>query len=150
MSSLLSSSQITGFAGIFSRHFDTFSTGNHLIIHKEPLKSYTVLTGDSNYFGYGETSNLDNVTYTPVSGVYPFTRVYDKNNKTFQTTPYFQTSSGHSKLRIKVKSDARAFIKNGKNEKFEFDGLTFNAIGEEDVQNYLGEKYYYFSLVSTT
>ncbi len=149
MSSLLSTSQISAHTGIFSRHFDTFSANNTLIVHKEPLKTYTVATGDSNYFGYGETSNLDNVTYTPVSGAFPFIRVFDKGLNSAKGAPEVQTKFGASSVKIKVKQDAREFIKNGKNEKFEFDGLVFNDIGEESVQNYLGIKYYYFTLIST-
>lgn len=147
MSSLINSTQISSYTGVFSRHFDTFSTGNYLIIHKEPLKSFVATTGQ-NYFGYGDPSNLDNIVYTPVSGVYPFIRVYDKNNKVIQGID-IQKKFGSSKVRIKVEEDARNFIKNGKNEKIEFDGLVFNEIGEEDVQNFLGKKYYYFSLTST-
>lgn len=147
MSSLLNSTQIESLANTFSRHFDTFSTGNYLIVHKEPLKTIIAQTGHF-YAGYGQDSNLDNVVYTPVSGVFNFIRVYDKNKQ--QSTSEIQTLSANAKVRIKVEENARNFIKNGRNERFEFDGLVFNSIGEESVQNFFGIKYYYFSLISTT
>lgn len=145
---LLNSTDIDNRTGIFARHFDTFSSGRFIVIHKEPLKTISNINTEI-YAGYGDTSTQE-VTYTPVSGSFPVMTVYDKNANQAVKVQEIQTSAAQTKLRIKVKEDARRFIKNGKNQSFEIDGLTFNGIGEESVQNYFGLKYYYFTLISTS
>lgn len=147
MSSLLSNSQIEAVTGVFARHFDTFSNGRNLIVHKEPKR--TIISENENlYAGYSFSSNEDNFILTPVSGVFPVVKVENKNQNT-ANQPDLQTLSSISSCRVKVKQDAREFIKNGKNILFDLDGISYNSIGGETVQNFQGLKYYYFTLYST-
>jgi len=131
MSSLLSQSEIDQKVSIFARHFDTFSSGcgNYLVIYKEPLK--VVQSNSSNvYAGYEESSNEQNYTYVPVSGRFPVLPVYDKDSDNATKEKELQTFASPTKVRIKVREDAKDYIKNGRNERFEMNGVVFNAIGE--------------------
>jgi hypothetical protein len=53
-------------------------------------------------------------------------------------------------VRIKVEKEASDYIKEGKVEKIEIDGKTFNKITDDKVQNYLGTTFYIFYLQATT
>jgi len=148
MSSLLSDSQIYSKTGIFARHFDTFSNGRNLIVHKEP-KRVIVNSSENIYAGYQFSSNEDNFIMVPVSGIFPVIKV-DNKNQNSANQPDVQSLSSVNMSRIKVQKDAREFIKNGRNELFEMDGISYNNIGGESVQNFQGLIYYYFTLYSTT
>jgi hypothetical protein len=148
MSSYLSDSDIEYRTGILFKHFETFSEHRSLIVHKEPLK--TILsTGENIYAGYGNSSAPENVTFTPISGVFPVMTIYDKNAKEV-FLPDVNLSLPTNRLKIKVTEDARNFIKNGNNVMFEIDGLQFNQVSQETVQNYLGLRFYLFTLTSAT
>jgi len=147
MASLLTTGDIAGLTGSFGQHFDTFSPFRTLTIHKEPLK--TISSNEANiYAGYRETSNESNFTFTPVSGAYPAIVVWDVAKG--QELTQLNTINPVTTVTIKVKRDARDFIRNGKNELFEIDGLSFNELTEGKVQNFLGLTYYYFTLRRTT
>lgn len=144
--SLLTSTNINEFTGCFAEHFDLFSSGKLLIVHKEP-KIVVTNTSANVYAGYGGLSNESNTTYIPVSGGFPAVRLYGKENE--EILKSLNTSFPHGACRIKVKEDARNFINNGKNEKFELENLTFNGALEETPQNFLGLVYYRFTLYKT-
>jgi hypothetical protein len=142
---LISAADIFHRTGILMEHFDLFSSGNWLIVHKEPRKEIILSTGDV-YAGYGYT-NANNYTYVPISGIYPCIRVHEEklDNKLAE----LNAQSPGSYIKIKVKQDARDFITNGKNQKFELENMTFQETVDETVQNYLGLKFYKFILKKT-
>ena len=78
MSSLLNSEDVSYRTGILMRHFETFSSGRYLVVHKAPTK--TVQSISSNPIpGYGASSNESNITYSYISGVFPAMAVFDNN-----------------------------------------------------------------------
>ena len=50
---------------------------------------------------------------------------------------------------MKVKEDARDFIKDGKTEKITFDDKTFELASTDKVQRFLDSEYYIFLVKST-
>lgn len=144
MASFLDSTVTAQFTGLLYRHFETFSDYRNLVIHKEPLKTITNY-GNSAFPGYENETSPENITYTPVSGVYPAIVVFN-DKSTDQALTELNTAIPDNTIRVKVKEDARNFISNGKNELFEIDGLHFNEVMNERVQNYLGLKFYIYTL----
>jgi hypothetical protein len=144
--SLLSSTEIEYLTGEFYKHFDTFATdlSRNITIYKEPKKVITLTTG-INYPGYGNTQNATNITYVVQSGVYPALILYNRNQD--QKNLYeANVVIPKGQVQIKVKEDAKNYIKLGKTESIIVDGNTYNTITDEAVQNYLGLTYYYFTL----
>lgn len=148
MSSLLNSEDVSYRTGILMRHFETFSSGRYLVVHKAPTK--TVQNVSSNPIpGYGPSSNESNITYSYISGVFPAMAVFDKQTFERQITD-FQTQIPSTKTKIKVTRQTRDFIVSGKNEYFEFDGMKFQEALNETPQYYLGLYFYYFTLDRAT
>ncbi len=147
MSSFISASQLTTLTGIFARHFDTFGILQAIIVNKQPKETKTI-SNDNNLPGYGQESNSSNIVYTPVSGIFPAIVVAEREQKLnrFQETEFYIPQGV---TRIKVKKDARDFIKNGRTENIVINDMTFNKITDDSFQNYLGLIFYYFSLEQT-
>lgn len=139
---LLSNSEKAVFSGCFAEHFDLFA--RNITINKAPKETITYNTSTSFIPGYNVQPQAT-ITYTPVSGIYPAIVKYKGNvAEEFSSEP--RLSFTRSDVIVKVKRDARDFIKNDKTENFVVDGNTYNVIEEEWVQNYLGLEYYYFGL----
>ncbi len=148
MSSLLSGSAITVLTGIFSRHFDTFGAFQPIVVNKEPKKTTTTTT-DPTMPGYGDESNTTNITYSPVSGVFPAIIVSDRNQR-LDRFPETEHVLPNGITKIKILKNARDYIKNGKTESICINDITYNTISDDGFQNYLGLIYYYFTLVFTS
>ncbi|MEK6879003.1 MAG: hypothetical protein AABY22_05315 [Nanoarchaeota archaeon] len=132
---------------MFSGHFETFSTGRncYITVIKEPIQQIND-SSSTNYYGYGpDSSSNTEITYIPVSGVFPCIPVYSKsmNSKEFTETKFFLDTN---KNYAKVKEDCRDFINDGKTERVIIDGKSFNLDGDEAIQNFWGIRYYYFGL----
>tara|TARA_R100000995_G_scaffold80657_1_gene52643 strand:+ start:31 stop:474 length:444 start_codon:yes stop_codon:yes gene_type:complete len=146
MASLLTSNDISGFTGVLEDHFDTFS--KNITIHKEPIKEISSVSA-TNYVGYNDSSNTSNFTLIPVSGIYPAIVNYFNDQESEAIPELGGISVGKGVVRIKVKDDAKDFIKKGKTERIDIDEDSFNTITDEKVQNYLGSKYYVYYLERT-
>ena len=142
----LNSSQIELFSGIASRHFPSFA--REFIVFKTPKKVVTSTTSTF-YPGYGQSSNESQITYIPISGIYSGIISYN-TNQTQNNLYEARSSISKGEVRLKVEKNAYDFIKNGKNENFIVDGMTFNLIADEYIQSYLGLQYFYFVLKRTT
>jgi hypothetical protein len=126
MASLLANTTTSEFSKILEDHFDTFK--RKITVHKEPIKSITNVQNNALH-GYGDAAEADNVSY-------------------IAATQVGTLESGM--VRIKVEKEASDYIKEGKVEKIEIDGKTFNKITDDKVQNYLGTTFYIFYLQATT
>jgi hypothetical protein len=144
MAMLLSTGDIHAFSGAFIDHFDTFSDKRDIVVYKEPKKT-VIQSADLPMAGYGASSNPENYQLTPVSGVFPAIIRYKRLQKQFPL-PDLQTSINKGTVTIKVQEHARNFINEGKTECIQFDNKSWNVIGTDAVQNYLGVKYYYYDL----
>jgi hypothetical protein len=141
MANLLSSSEIDNITGAFGDVFDTFR--KDIVVYKEPKK--TVSDVNLNFlYGYGSPSQKTNYTYTPVSGVYP--ALVSRKRSTKANTDIENISYPRNRIMIKVESEARNFIKDGKTEKIAIDDKSYN-IADGDIQvNFLSKIYYVFEL----
>ena len=144
MASLVSDAEKAELQIIFSDIFDTFKRS--ITIHKEPIK--TIASLDINFiFGYGESSQQSNVTYTPQSKSFYATISYRFSDSDTDYIEDLSTYAPGNIVKIKVDSDAKDYIvSGGKTEYIEFDGKRFNVISKEITNNFLGISYYVFFL----
>lgn len=148
MSSLLSTSQIASLTGQFDRLWDTMSQFRSIVVNKQPLQTISNVSLNP-YPGYSDPVIQENITYTPVSGVYPCIAMYDKPGKEGETFQETKVSLGKGKVRIKVKPEAANFINNTPTVSIILDGNTYTTISDDGIQNYLGLMYHYYLLERT-
>jgi hypothetical protein len=144
MPSLVSATEAAEFKRLFGDIFDTFKRS--ITVHKEPMRVVGSVA-DKPMAGYGEDSQEDNVTYVPQSKA--FDAVISYGQKQDEISSEVGTYA-KGEVRIKVQADAAEYIKNGKTEKIEFDGKSFNTITSDTVQNFLGVVFYIFFLKQTS
>ena len=145
MASLVSNSEKAHLTGIFNDIFDTFK--RDITVYKESKKVIQEINLDG-VFGYGEYSQPANYTYVPVTGVYPAVIKY-ANDAEFKDVDQFTAHIPFGHATIKVREDARDFIKNDKTEKITFDNKTFELESSDKVQRFLDSEYYIFLVKST-
>lgn len=143
MAGFISNSQITTFTGAALTGFYTFRRG--FVVNKEPLKTYTSVN-ENILPGYGPTSQVSNVSLTPVSGMFSGVILYGGENEYEQNTFTKTNVLYQGGARIKVLDDARRYIESGKTESLYFDETYWNIVGPCKVTNYLGLKFYYYPL----
>tara|TARA_R100000808_G_C2152931_1_gene162725 strand:+ start:2947 stop:3381 length:435 start_codon:yes stop_codon:yes gene_type:complete len=144
MANLISTTEANSFKKVLEDHFDTFKRS--ITIHKEPVRVISQ-TNNQPFAGYGESSEEENVSYVPQSKSFEGLITYDNKQKEIASEiGTYQTGV----VRIKVKENAAQYIKNGKTERIEVDGKSFNTITDDKVQNYLGSIFYIFYLQATT
>jgi len=152
MSSFLNSTQLSLLTGTFQNHFDTFSSGinNYVTIYKEPLQ--VIQNPDSqSIFGYSSDTTVNSnsdITYQNISATYPAMIIYPGDPKEL-AWPQIKTSLSTNEIMIKVKSDAKDYIVNGKTERIVANGVSYNIQTTPKIQNYFGSLYYYFKCVET-
>lgn len=133
MASLLSAADKAVATGAMGDLFDTFN--RNIVIFKESKITYTDTTSPQ-LFGYNERSNDSNVTYTQYSGVYPALITHNTN----QDKPYLKDISQRvdkGEIYIKVKTDARDFIENGKTLNISADGFLYKIVSHDSRRNFL-------------
>lgn len=141
-------SETLSWTGALMRQFDTFAEFRNVVVYKEPLEQI-LNSGISVMAGYeSEVGGQEGSTFIPVSGVFPCVMV-GKSAKD-RTYTDFRAEVNTNMVRIKVKENARNFINSGKNLYFELDGKAYDQSSNEEVQNFLGLKFYIFSLTETT
>jgi hypothetical protein len=145
MPSLVSENERAILTGIFNNIFDTFQ--RQIIVYKEPIKSRVSVPAASMVFGFGESQEQDNFTYTEVTGVFPAVIRYQQQDIDFVGDLNSFISAG--RVLVKVKPDCRDFINEGKTEKFMLDNRTFYLDGDEKKQTFLDSEFYIFTLKAT-
>ena len=142
MASLISSGEKAALSGVFDDVFDTFS--RNIVVYKEPVKTVASIN-ESNIFGYGDSSNQVNYSYTAQSGTYPATIQYSDQ----QEEKYSSDAGGpipKGGVRIKVKTACKNYIENGKTEKIEFDGKSWDVTTTDAVKRFLDSEFYVYYL----
>lgn len=148
MSSLLSDSEKTSITGELFNLFQTLS--RPLVIHKEPLKTIIENNSSNNIYGYEESSQQTNYTYTPISGFYSAVVRYGYRDQKTDTFYESKVSIPKGQCRIKVMESGRNFILDGtKTESIIVDDNKFNIISSDGVKEHFGLKFYYFMLERT-
>lgn len=149
MSNLLTTGEIYSAKTFLSDHFDTFARS--IVVNKPPRT--TIVNTNTNtapvYPGYGvHSQSITNTILTPVSGIFSGMLIYEKDQKiSYLNEPRVPMSQG--KVKLKVRGDAYNYIKMGKTDSVVVDGMMFNVGSDEAVQNFLGDNYYYFTLLQT-
>jgi len=143
--SILSTSQISQFTGLFAQHFDAFSTTT-ITVFKEPEKIINTVPNSNSYPGYGTPALEQDITYVPVSGQFPAMVIHFQKDQKLGDVVQTRHSLPAGLVRIKVKQDARDYINNGKTELINVNGQDFNQISDDGMQNYFGIEYFYFLL----
>lgn len=142
MASLISDTEKATLTGVFGDVFDTFK--RDIVVYKEPIKVVATIN-ESNLFGYGDSSNQVNYTYTVQSGVYQAVIKYqDQQNEKYLSDLNGPIQNGE--VRIKVKKDCRDFIENGKTERIEFDSKAWNVTSSDSLKKFLDSEYYVYYL----
>ena len=145
MASLISTTEKNVLTGIFNDIFDTFQRS--VVVYKEPKKDIEEINLDG-VFGYGEYSQAANYQYMPVTGVFPAVIRY-ANDAEYKEVDDVTSNIPFGHATIKVKEDARDYIKNGKTEKITFDDKTFELASSDKVQRFLDSEYFVFLVKST-
>ena len=143
MASLLTSSQKANFEQGISNLFDTFK--QDIIVYKEPKVVVTDIN-KPRIFGYNENSDIQNINYIPVTGVFPAIVKYTRDQKEERLG---DTSNilFYGKVDIKVKSDANDFIQNnGATINISINDLMFKIISSQSVRRYISSQYYHYTL----
>ena len=144
MGKLIPDNEVSSFTKVLTDHFDTFKRA--ITVHKEPVR-VVGNTANQPYAGYGEDSEESNISYTPQKKSFEAIVTYE-NKQTEISSAVGTYDSGI--VRIKVKEDAAAYIKDGITERIDIDGKAFNKITDDKIQNYLGLKFYIFYLEATS
>lgn len=148
MSQLLSSTFISSATGKFGDFFDTFSVGrsSYLSIIKEPVKIINNTTNDFIAGYQPENFNTTDVTYQPVTGIFPAVIIYGKNLNLDKFIS-MKFNIDLNAIYAKVQRECRDFImNNGKTERVYADAIPYIPQQTPIVQNFLGLRYYYFKL----
>ena len=150
MDSLLNSNQINDFTVIFGSHFQTFASGsnNFISVIKAPIQVINA-TNPNALAGYPtDTFNITDITYQPITGVFPAIIIYPHN---LQANQFGQLKFDidENQVVIKVMQDAKDYILIDGLERIIIDDQTYNAQRTFKVQSFLGLKYYYFKLTIT-
>ncbi|SRR3990167_1402209 len=148
--SLISSNTITDFTGVLWEHYKTFR--ENVIIHKSPIQTITDITANPLYGYGGENSNPANYTLTPVSGIFQVRVRYDNPLAQHSELPVREINVRIPKggAIIDVTKETRDYILNGKTERIDTEIKSFNVVSDMGHHNYLGLKFYYFTLENTT
>ena len=116
-------------------------------MYKEPKKVIQEINLDG-VFGYGEYSQAANYEYIPVTGVFPAVIRYS-NDAEYKEVDDITSNIPFGHATVKIKENARDYIKNGKTEKITFDDKTFELASSDKVQRFLDSEYYIFLVKST-
>lgn len=148
MAGFLSDTETTELKNQLEKHFVTFSDNSTLIIHKEPLKIVTNLTSNSLY-GYGSESNETNVSYQYNSGSFPVMALYNQDQQYENLAEIKKIAQSAGEVKVKMREDAFNYIMSGSNQLFQLDGISFNKISDQSIQNFFGLKFFYLTLGRT-
>lgn len=146
--SLLTQSDKDILTGVLFQHYLTFR--KQITVHKQALQTFTAINNDI-LAGYGDSSQVNNITYTPVSGVFLARVRYDNPIAQHKEDPIREISVRIPKggAVIMCEEDCKSYILNGKTEKIESDNRSFNVVSDQGLHDYLGLKFYYFTLENT-
>jgi hypothetical protein len=143
MASLLTATQKANFEQGISNLFDTFK--QDIVVYKEPKVVITDIT-KPRVFGYNENSDIQNINYIPVSGVFSAIVKFKRDQKEERLGDTANLID-HGQADIKVKSDANDFIQNdGATINISINDLMFKIVSSQSVRRYISSEYYHYIL----
>lgn len=143
MASLLSATQKASFEKGMTNLFDTFK--QEIVIYKE-AEIQIIDINQPRMFGYNERSDIQNINYIPVTGV--FQALVTSSRKQSQIRlDLSENIIDNGELEIKVKSDANNFINsNGKTLFVSIDDLTYKFVSSQSPRPYITSEYFTYYL----
>ena len=148
MSSLISSTELADLVSGIRNHYETFASQHSLIVIKEPLQQI-VDVNNNEYYGYGYQGAEQNYVLVPQSGIFNC-MTYDVNSWKDEYFNPVPVALSKGDIIIKVESETKNYIDDGKTNLAILDGESFNVIGGPLPKNYGNQWYYYYSLLRTT
>lgn len=143
MASLLTATQKANFEQGISNLFDTFK--QNIVVYKEPKVVITDIT-KPRVFGYNENSDIQNINYIPVSGVFSAIVKFKRDQKEERLDDTANLID-YGQVDIKVKSDANDFIQNnGTTINISINDLMFKIVSSQSVRRYISSEYYHYIL----
>jgi len=148
MPSLLTEVEKNNLTPLLEDLFDTFA--RDIIVHKEP-KKIIINPSTNSLIGYDDNSNENNFTYVPEKQTFKAKVKYEnaqdiEASKTLEGFPNLLTQG---LVKIKVRKDAKDYISDGKVERIEIDGRSFNLITEAAVKRFFNVTFYVYFLKET-
>jgi hypothetical protein len=140
MPSFLTTNDVYVITGSARNLFDTFK--RPITVHKEPTQ--TVVSSAVPMYGYGQPSVSSSVSYTPVTGIFD-ARIFYPSSQMDKTLKELKMSIPDGGAVIKVLSDGKDYLLDGKIEKVEADGKFFNIDLDYSVSNFKGFITYNFA-----
>jgi hypothetical protein len=143
MASLLSATQKASFEKGMTDLFDTFK--QDVVIYKE-AKIEVININQPRMFGYNERSDIENINYIPVTGVYQ-ALVTSSKKQTQERLEESENRIDKGELEMKVKSDANDFIQNnGKTLYVSINDLMYKFVTSQSPRPYISSEYFTYYL----
>lgn len=143
MASLLSATQKASFEKGMTNLFDTFK--QEIVIYKE-AEIQIIDINQPRMFGYNERSDIQNINYIPVTGVFQ-ALVTSSKKQSQRRLDLSENIIDNGELEIKVKSDANNFINNnGKTLFVSIDDLTYKFVSSQSPRPYITSEYFTYYL----
>jgi len=143
MAELLSTSDKANFQTSYLDIFETFK--KEIKIHKEPIKQVITANSEATLPGYNEGSNPTNYKLIPEFKTFYAMVRYGMKQET-SVTDEVGLVVPEGQVIIKIQQEGRDYIVNGKTERIEFDGKSFNLVSKDAIRDYFGLKIYVFVL----
>jgi hypothetical protein len=139
MASLLSTSEIDILTGILNNFNDTFK--REIIVHKEPIANVSNVQAQP-WDGFSNTV----VDYIPVTGVFQGRIFYSPGKD--KNLPEIHRSIPNGAALIRVDTECKNYLLDGKTEKLVFDGKNWEVNFDYEVVNFKGLIFYEFITTS--
>lgn len=143
---LLKETEISKISDGFAAAFQAFSSGRNITVHKAPLKTpVSNYTSTDGLFGFGDSQQTPEFSYTPVNQTFPAVIRYkaNVNQNTNSQLSAFYSKGGIS---IQVQPDCASYILTDATEKIEIDNKAWQVIGPPETRKFLTTEYYVFFL----
>jgi hypothetical protein len=142
--SLISDEEKLQIQASYGEFFETFR--KEITIHKVS----EIVVSDINIdqiFGYEEDANAENYSYKHESKAFFALVVFpSRGDQTLNVMTEMATQIPDGEIRIKVQTDCKNYIQNGKTEKIEVKGKNYTLISTEAEVNNILTGYYIFKL----
>lgn len=143
MASLLSATQKASFEKGMTNLFDTFK--QDIVIYKE-AKIDIINIAQPRMYGYNERSDIDNINYIPVTGVFQ-ALVTSSKKQNQERLEEAENRIDKGEVEIKVQSDANDFIQNnGKTLYVMINDLMYKFISSQSARPYISSQYFTYYL----
>lgn len=143
MASLLSATQKASFEKGMTDLFDTFK--QDVVIYKE-AKIEVININQPRMYGYNERSDIDNINYIPVTGVFQALVTSSKKQKQ-ERLEESENRIDKGEVEMKVKSDANDFIQNnGKTLYVSINDLMYKFATSQSPRPYITSEYFTYYL----